>query len=162
MQYRSSLQPTTYPSLVRKNRQKAVGKILHSTPLSAVLPFYAGLTGLSNEGACGILLEVTEYPLDQIAVELAMQHTLHESSDRRRLLLALLNCIYEAQKPSICKLVNPPLHPKLIRIFQERRHAGIMTDDSVRVTLLYISFDYLGLDAVDCLSLLYSQKVCCV
>ena len=140
--------------LSEEEQKKYVGQILHSTPLSTVLPFYAGLTGLSNEGACGILLEVTKQPLDWYAVSLALSHTLHESSDRRRLFLALLNCIYEAQNPSICKLVNPPLHPANRGIFLE---AGVPPDGCTDVSMssCCFSFSHLGLDAVDCLSIGY-------
>ena len=137
--------------LSEEEQTKSVGQILHSTPLSTVLPFYAGLTGLSNDGACGILLEVTKQPLDMHAVRLALRHTLHESSDRRRLLLVLLNCICEAQKPSICKLVNPPLHPAYSRALQEW---GI-TCTQLSMSSCDISFSHLGLDAVDCLSIGY-------
>ena len=69
--------------LSEKEQTKAVRQILHSTPLSTVLPFYAGLTRLSNEDACGVLLEVTKQPQDRYAVATALQHTLHESTDRR-------------------------------------------------------------------------------
>ena len=140
--------------LSEEEQTKSVGQILHSTPLSTVLPFYAGLTGLSNEGACGILLEVTKQPLDKYAVMQALSHTLHESSDRRRLLLALLNCIYEAQKPSICKLVNPPLHPAYSGMYQE---AGLLPRFYTQRSMSYsfISFSHLGLDAVDCLAIGY-------
>ena len=140
--------------LSEEEQTESVGQILHSTPLSTVLPFYAGLTGLSNEGACGILLEVTKQPLDRIAVQLAMSHTLHESSDRRRLLLALFNCIYEAQKPSMCKLVNPPLHPAYSTMYQE---VGCTPDMYTQLSMSScdISFSDLGLDAVDCLSIGY-------
>ena len=137
--------------LSEEEQTECVGQILHSTPLSTVLPFYAGLTGLSNEGACGILLEVTKQPLDNIAVMLALSRTLHESSDRRRLLLALLNCIYEAQKPSMCKLVNPPHQPVYSGVLQEY---GI-TCTQLSMSSCDISFSHLGLDAVDCLSIGY-------
>ena len=149
--------------LSEEEQTKVIGQILHSTPLSTVLPFYAGLTGLRNEGACGILLEVTKQPLDSCAVQLALQHTLHESSDRRRLFLALLNCIYEAQKPRICKLVNPPQHPSTIGILIERAVAlGISNDMLVVRPTLNISFNFLGLDAVDCLSIGYFIHKKCV
>ena len=149
--------------LSEKEQTKAVRQILHSTPLSTVLPFYAGLTRLSNEDALGILLEVTKQPLDHMAVTLALQHTLHESADRRRLVLALLNCIYEAQKPSICKLVNPPLHPSYIGMMQER---GVVADSKLIMGVPYkkilISLHFLGLDAVDCLSIGYFIHKKCV
>ena len=142
--------------LSEKEQTEATGQILHSTPLSTVLPFYAGLTGLSNEGAHRILLEVTKQQLDHYAVQFALQHALHESSDRRRLLLALLNCIYEAQKPSICKLVNPPVHPLLRGMTEEH---GVTMPTGAR---LFISFVCLGLDAVDCLSIGYFIHKKCV
>ena len=141
--------------LSEEEQTKAVRQILHSTPLSTVLPFYAGLTRLSNEGVRGVLLEVTKQPLDRYAVATALQHTLHESADRRWLVLALLNCIYEAQKPSICKLVNPPLGPLMIGMAQEY---GVAADSK----LFIISFTHLGLDAVDCLSIGYFIHKKCV
>ena len=147
--------------LSEEEQTKAVRQILHSTPLSTVLPFYAGLTRLYNEGVRGVLLEVTKQPLDRYAVATALQHTLHESTDRRRLVLALLNCIYEAQKPSICKLVNPPLHPVWIGMVQE---GGFAPDSKLimGLTNLKISLDFLGLDAVDCLSIGYFIHKKCV
>ena len=135
--------------LSEKKQTKSVGQILHSTPLSTVLPFYAGLTGLSNEGARDILLEVTKQPLDTHAVREALSHTPRESSDRRRLLLALLNCIYEAQKPSICELVNPPLHLAVSHSEFSALPGYIST------SVCFISFSHLGLDAGDCLSIGY-------
>ena len=149
--------------LSEKEQTKAVRQILHSTPLSTVLPFYAGLTRLSNEDACGVLLEVTKQPQDRYAVATALQHTLHESTDRRRLVLALLNCIYEAQKPSICKLVNPPVHPSYIGVMKEK---GGVADSKTLLHLSHeftiISFIHLGLDAVDCLSIGYFIHKKCV
>ena len=147
--------------LSEEEQAKAVGQILHSTPLSTVLPFYAGLTGLSNESVCDILLEVTKQPLDRIAVQLALRNTFYESSDRRRLLLALLHCIYEAQKSSICKLVNPPIHPSYIGMSQEyRAPSNIYT--LMNTFMSMISFDYLGLDAVDCSSIGYFVHQKCI
>ena len=147
--------------LSEEEQTKAVRQILHSTPLSTVLPFYAGLTRLSNEDARGVLLEVTKQSLDLMAVATALQHTLHESTDRRRLILALLNCIYEAQKPSIYKLVNPPVHPSYSGMMQEM---GVVVDSKriMRVMGLMISFNHLGLDAVDCLSIGYFIHKKCV
>ena len=141
--------------LSEEEQTKSVGQILHSTPLSTVLPFYAGLTGLSNEGARDILLEVTKQPLDMTAVALALSHTLHESSDRRRLLLALLHCIYEAQKPSICKLVNPPQHPVLRSVMLAEFGALPSSYTQKSMSTCSISFDHLGLDAVDCSAIGY-------
>ena len=62
-----------------------------------MLPFYAGLTELSNPGVCSILTKVTEKPLDRdtFLARLA-QNPGSESSDSRKLLLALMNCIWQS------------------------------------------------------------------
>ena len=93
-----------------EEQAKAVREILHSTPLSLVLPFYAGLTGLATDSARKILLEVTKFPLDKVT--LICDKSYNTSSDKRMLLLALLNCIYESQNPALCGLVNPPTSPE--------------------------------------------------
>ncbi len=97
-----------------------------------MLPFFAGLTGLSSPAVGDILLKVTRYPLDSTSVLSSKPHT--ESDDRRRLALALLNCIYESQDHTLCKYVNPP--------------RGIYKS-------IVISFHFLGLEPTDCLSIGY-------
>ena len=94
----------------QKEQTKVVREILHSTPLSLVLPFYAGLTKLATESARKILLEVTKFPLDKVTV--LRDKSCNTSSDKRMLLLALLNCIYESQNPVLCRLINPPTSPE--------------------------------------------------
>ena len=93
--------------LTSEEQSKQVSQILHNRPLSSVLPFYAGLTKLTNSSVCSTLIEVTKTPLDQYAIATRMtQNPGSESSDSRKLLLALMNCIYESQNKDICKLVN--------------------------------------------------------
>ena len=120
-----------------EEQSKQVHQILHNNPLSLVLPFYAGLTKLSNSSVCSILTEVTKNPLDQNAVIARLtQNPGSESSDSRKLLLALMNCIYESQNKDICNLANfLPSDPGCI---------------SPRVT-----FSGLTLDPMDCISLGY-------
>ena len=113
---------------------KSISKILHRDPLSPVLPFYAGLTRLSNDGVRDVLLKVTKKPLDKLAFLNETSHAL--SSDRRRLALALLNCIFESQNVSMCKL------PQIRKdIYGSGLHS--------------ISFSSLGLEPMDCLSIGY-------
>ena len=50
--------------LTSEEQTQVVSQILHNNPLSSVLPFYAGLTELSNPGVCSVLMEVTKIPLD--------------------------------------------------------------------------------------------------
>jgi len=123
--------------LTSEEQSKVVHQILHNNPLSLVLPFFAGLTKLSNSSVCSILTEVTKNPLDQNTLITRMtQNPGSESSDSRKLLLALMNCIYESQNKDICKLVSfLPSVPGC---------------SSARVT-----FSGLALDPMDCMSLGY-------
>ena len=119
-----------------EEQSKEVSQILHNNPLSSVLPFYAGLTKLTNSSVCNILTEVTTKSLDIESVMARMiQNPDSQSSDSRKLLLALMNCIYESQNKDICKLVN------FINVL-----------DSIEC---YVSFSGLGLDPMDCISLGY-------
>ena len=99
----------------QKEQTKAVREILYSTPLSLVLPFYAGLTKLATDSARKVLLEVTKFPLDRVAV--IRDRSYNTSSDKRMLLLALLNCIYESQNPALCRLINPPENPDFMELY---------------------------------------------
>ena len=139
--------------LIEREQTKAIRQILRTTPLSTVLPFFAGLTGLSNKKIRDILLKVTKDPLTTYAVTTSLRDSPNESSDRRRLTLALLNCIYESQKPSICKLVNPPDHPttsQFTETMPSSTHHLLQTTQHCS-----ISFACLGLDPIDCLSIGY-------
>ena len=123
--------------LSSEEQSKEVSQILHNKPLSLVLPFFAGLTKLTNSSVCSILTEVTKSPLDQNAVLARMtQNPGSESSDSRKLLLALMNCIYESKNKGICKLVNfLPSVPGCISPC--------------------VTFSGLTLDPIDCISLGY-------
>ena len=133
--------------LTSEEQSKVVHQILHSNPLSSVLPFYAGLTRLTNSHVCSILIEVTKNPLDLVSLtERIAQNPGSESSDSRKLLLALTNCIYESQNKDVCELVS----------FQNPK------------CLVHISLIGLGLDAMDCMSFGYFfankqlDKICVV
>ena len=130
-------------SKMREEEQTEMARdILLSNPLSPVLPFYAGLTRLSNVHIRDILLEVTRRPLDaETVVEDMHKEPDRLSSDRRRLLLALLNCVYESQDTRMCTSIKPPISPKRSKFFSPNA--------------VLISFFHLGLDPMDCLSLGY-------
>ena len=169
--------------LSEKKQTEVVGQILHRTPLSTVLPFYAGLTGLSNRNICDSLLGVTKHSVGTYAATTALRDSPNESSDRRRLLLALLNCIYESQKWSICNEVNPPTHSVESEIIKQgipaampsfpgpptiwrARHKAMhkaMQYAFMTIPTCYISFACLGLDPTDCISIGYFiANKCCV
>ena len=139
----------------QEEQAKAVREILHSTPLSLVLPFYAGLTKLATYSARKVLLEVTKFPLDKIAV--IRDKSYNTSSDKRMLLLALLNCIYESQNPALCGLVNPPTNPQNM---ENRYTTEELSDTSVQQGLIechgsILTLTQLKLTPADCLSVGY-------
>ena len=129
-------------TLPKKKQITGFGKILKHSPLSLVLPFYAGLTQLNEPQIVTKLTEVAQHPLDDVAVLEGLQ----SGSDDRRLLLALLNCIYETQKPDICLKVNPPTHLAM--------HDRGLLD-------VHVSFGYLQLDPSDCACIGYFASNIC-
>ena len=91
MQFRSFLTAYHISKLSGEEHTEVVRQILHTNPLGLALPFYAGLTKLSNSSACRILMKVTEKPMDFRSHTDRMTHNPDsESSDSRRLLLALM------------------------------------------------------------------------
>ena len=99
-----------------------------------MLPFFAGLTKLSNSSVCSILMKVVKKPLDTKSVMVRMtENPDYESSDSRKPLLALMNCIYESQNKDIYKFVKFVDEPETFPV----------------------SFTGLGLDPMDCMSLGY-------
>ena len=136
-------------TLPKRKQVTSFGKILKHSPLSLVLPFYAGLTQLNEPQIVTMLTIVAQHPLDDVSI----LEGLRCGSDDRRLLLALLNCIYEAQKPNICLEVNPPTRSTM-------RDRGLLD--------LHISFTYLQLDPSDCACIGYlasnvcHKKSCCI
>jgi len=128
-------------SKLSEKQGEIIRQVLTSSPLSLVIPFYAGLTRLYNVDACGVLLEITRHPLDFIAaVEGMHAEPSAESSDRRRTALALMNCIYESQRPEICQQVALLPNPEAIE-----------SEEGESV----LSFQSLGLEPTDCLSIGY-------
>ena len=136
--------------LSSEEQSKEVSQILHNNPLSSVLPFYAGLTKLTNSGVCNILTEVTKHPLDCDAFLARLtQNPDSQFSDSRKLLLALMNCIYESQNKDVCELVN-----------------FLPSVPDCRYT--HVTISGLTLDPMDCISLGYFfankqlDKICTV
>ena len=115
---------------------KAVERLLKKTPLSTTLPFYAGLTKMVNMDAFELLLKVQDLPLEQMLLPQQLKsHPDDPGSDPRRLLVALMNCIYESGRH------------ELYRHFHPERKA------SERVRKVEIPFIGLHLTPVDCLSI---------
>ena len=91
-----------------EQQREAVEELLQTSPLSATLPFYAGLTNLWNKEVFKVLLKVMDKPLDFHSVsEYLAQHVNEYGSDPRRLLVALMNCIYESEVHELYTQVQP-------------------------------------------------------
>ena len=115
---------------------KAVERLLKKSPLSTTLPFYAGLTKMVNMDAFELLLKVQDLPLSRMLLPQQLQsHPDDPGSDPRRLLVAMMNCIYESGRHEL----YTHFHPE--RKTNENRH------------IVEISFDGLHLTPVDCLSI---------
>ena len=94
-----------------EQQREAVEELLLTSPLSATLPFYAGLTNLQNKEVFKVLLKVMDRPLDIVSVtEYLVEHVNEYGSDSRHLLVALMNCIYESEVHELCTQVPPPPH----------------------------------------------------
>ena len=74
-----------------------VEQIFRNNPLSPVLLFYAGLTGLANREALEVLSGGVEVSLDAPSVFEVLRQNMRPASDPRRKALALFNCLYESQ-----------------------------------------------------------------
>jgi hypothetical protein len=107
----------------RHKQITAFKKIFNQNPLSPVLTFYAGLTGLKIDEVQDLLLKILsesiESDVDDIVKKLGLNdsdsvHEVNPASDPRRHMLALMNCMYEAQNPTVFAHVKlPTCYPQL-------------------------------------------------
>jgi len=136
--------------LSSEKQSEIIRQVLSSSPLSLVIPFYAGLTRLCNVDARGVLLEITQQRLDFLAaIEGMHAEPSFESSDRRRTALALMNCIYESQRPEISQQVALLPIPGDVETLEGK------TVYSSQSLGLVMSFNSLKLEPTDCLSIGY-------
>ena len=120
---------------------KAIERLLKKTPLSTTLPFYAGLTKMVNMDAFELLLKVQDLPLEYLLLPQQLKsHADDPGSDPRRLLVALMNCIYESGRHELYRHFHPE------RKTNENRH-------EFQAGVVEISFSGLHLTPVDCLSI---------
>jgi hypothetical protein len=113
----------------RRKQITAVNKIFDQNPLSPVLTFYAGLTGLKVDEVRDLLLKILsesiELDVDDVVKKLGLSdpdsiHKVNPASDPRRHMLALMNCMYEAQNPTLFAHVKvPTFDPQLAEMGME-------------------------------------------
>ena len=124
-------------ALENVKQTEAVERLLKKSPLSTTLPFYAGLTEMVNADAFKLLLKVEDLPLEHVPLpQLLKSHADDPGSDPRRLLVALLNCVYESGRH------------ELYRHFHPERKTNERASSYVEMT-----FNGLHLTPVDCLSI---------
>ena len=102
----------------RHKQIEAVKKIFDQNPLSPVLTFYAGLSGLKIDEVRDLLLKVLSESIgiEDIVKKLGLKfndpdsmHEVNPASDPRRHMLALMNCMYETQNPTLFTHVKLPM-----------------------------------------------------
>lgn len=99
------------------NQITAVKRIFNQNPLSPVLIFYAGLSGLKIGEVPDLLLKVFSESIDieDIVKKLGLNdpdsvHKVNPASDPRRHMLALMNCMYETQNPTLFAHAKLSMH----------------------------------------------------
>ena len=85
---------------------EAVRRVYEQNPVSPVLTFYAGLTQLKNISVFKMLNEILLQRPNLTKMGKALSTDFKPSSDDRRKLLALMNCVYETQDPSLFKRIT--------------------------------------------------------
>ena len=93
-------------------------RIMSTNPMSLVLLFYAGTTKLDNSSVCKYLQQIGKKPPEEMEVVPNICDTLSEARDSRRLFLAFLHCLREANRND--------LHVKLCR-----------TEDTISIAFIW-------------------------
>ena len=96
--------------LKKHDQITAFEHIFKQNPLSSVLSFYAGLTRLRNvpKEICELLLHVMENQmhLNTVVEKLQSADTYKPADDIRRLILALMNCVYESKRVELMNRIS--------------------------------------------------------
>ena len=137
---------------------KAFGRIYEQNPLSPVLTFYAGLTKLSNDIIRTKLCLVLKEQCD-IRSFTKIIFNYKPSSDIRKQLLALMNCVYESQRLDLFRSIEleerEPPEPALVDkpVFQITNPDN--SDDLPPKKYASFFLTRLDLYPTDCLSIAY-------
>ena len=133
-------------------------EIFKQNPLSAVLSFYAGLTGLVSSSVGNLLLEVIKKPFDLTSTVKHLQdhdeHAVH--TEIRKQLLALINCVYESQNLTLIDHVSSCKTTVNDRVILS---SGIPT--FTESTAIKIELPYMILYPTDCLAIGYYVRHAC-
>ena len=142
---------------------QAFEKVYEQNPLSPVLIFYAGLTCLSINRIREVLFQVLQEPGDVTTITRTLFDNPKPSSDHRRKLLALMNCIYETQKPDMIEQVELVSQAPVADIFIHHSELQVLSREipDIEPKSYMIQYNFpltlmrLDLYPMDCLSIAY-------
>jgi hypothetical protein len=136
----------------------AFERIFKKNPLSSVLSFYAGLTQFVNASkeTCDLLLRVMENPIriNTVVEKLQSADVYEPANDIRRLILALMNCVYESKRVDLMNLIS--FSPQMVEdnevIIERISRPHIELNLSLMILKIY---------PTDCLSIGYFARLAC-
>ena len=120
-----------------------------------MVPFYAGLTGLSNKTVLLSLTAVLNKPLDDTTTIAALRAEFTLANDRRRQALMLFNCLYECQNDLLVD--SPEVQLVYDKEFEKNKYP-LMREDLFH-GIYYISLLGLGMTPTDCLAAAYFARI---
>ena len=148
-----------------RGQAAAIKKVFDQNPLSPVLTFYAGLTRLTVKQVRDVFFKVLEHPLDVASVvkQLGLNHPntffrANPADDVRRKVLALINCIYEAQNLCLIPYIQLPLRDIGGVDITESSCKGKGSEGVTRQKNRYVTLRGFLLYPTDCLSIGYFAR----
>ena len=143
--------------MTKKEQIDAIKTCLTRNPRSQMIPFYAGLTGLSNDG---VLLALSESLPQTVESETIMRQLLEQKGDPQQKALAFLNCLFECQNESLwasSKITDLPINTRIKQGIEDlHKDSNIKPQLQQLRSLLLHS---LPLTPLDCLSVGYYISV---
>lgn len=134
------------------DQAQSIKRIFRQDCQSLVLPFFAGLSGLSNHQVLQDLSQVLKIPLDDKNTIAALNKDSSQSNDPRRKTLALFHCLFECQDKSLLQL--PGI--QLVNYAHLSGNEEFTDGRFVNSHALYMTC--LDLSPVDCLAIGYFLK----
>ena len=144
-----------------KCHSKLVQQLLKVDRLNNAIPFYSGLTGLSNPKVINLLSEVLKRPLHNLNTLVALRADPAESTDPQQKTLALFNCFYECQNESLLKRLDMQFLQCWELLSYEK---ALDLADKIGIKPRYdnihvVSFTGLGLTPSDCIAIEHFMRM---
>ena len=133
----------------RDDQLTAVEQILRDIPQSQMLPYYAGLTGLSNMKA----LKAISRALSQSVGNVQIYEQMKRGDNPQHKVLTCIHCIFECQNESLLRLSVTDMGAD--EYLQENIKEEGLCNMPADVSLNSLSLTNLPLQPLDCLSLGY-------